>query len=237
LALLFWAAGKTRRVSWLKRMKLNLLISILFISCFAGCSTLDYVRYMDTQINNEWNIYGGRYVSRHSLFVQVGFQYKDKNENVNIIPESLGDYIITVGPPFIPVIPMPPIYLLPDKNKLVFDVAISSLKNNCFINLSKIKLTVNGITNETPQVLLDRDSTEFFDWEAINIHSPDSSQYVINISNNKLHFKIKSNENISHIDSVIITIEGIRINNKNISIPKLFLIRKGKFYYVPATAA
>lgn len=192
---------------------------------------------MDTKKNNKWHISGGEYVSRHSNFLQVGFQYNGKNVSVNITPEPLGAYIITFGPPFIPVIPLPPIYLFPDGNKLIFDVSISSLNNNCFVNLSEIKLTVNGNANERPQVLLDKDSTEFFDWEAININSPDSSQYVVNISKNKFSFKIKSNENISNIDSVIITIKGIKINNTYISIPKLFLIRKGKFYYIPATAA
>ena len=192
---------------------------------------------MDNQKNNEWHISAGEYISRHSDFMQSGFQYNDKDISIKIMPEPLRAYTITLGPPYIPIVPFLPIYLFPDRNELICDVSISSLNNNSFIDLSKIKLSINGFINEYPKVLIDKDTTEYFDWEVINIYSPDSSQYVINISQKKLAFKIKSNANINHIDSISIIIEGININNRNIKIPELLLIRKGKFYYMPYSAA
>jgi len=213
-------------------------IIIIFTTLFVGCSELDWVRYVELQDDSTWHTSGQRRVGRSLGFTQSGFQYDIEGLSITVRPEPLRSYVVLIGPPFVPIIPFIPIYLFPDNDLLQIEITIKDSQGDKILNLKEFQFhTLQDSSNDSFDIFIQKDSLQYTVWRRINLNLKDSSQYLLQCSNKPIALKFISKSPISKIDKMSIILNGIRKEEKSLHVPSLILIRRGKFYYEPMTAA
>jgi hypothetical protein len=212
------------------------LLLILICLTITGCSSLNWVRYADSVENTKWQPHEGMQISRGVRFVQPSFRYEKDGMICKVYPKANGVYPITVGPPFLPIIPFIPQYLFPREDYFELEIELTDSSENKEIDLRMVRLiTLDDEANDEPTIYIERDSLTFIQWRLVSPLSSESEQYVIHLSRKPVCLRVMLNSAKS-ADSVSLQLYGIISGRDSIAIPELTLERKGKFWYEAASA-
>lgn len=219
----------------------NSIILIFGIFLLQGCSQLLWMKYLEPTSSDQWYESGGTIPERRSVsFRQPGYAYQRDSLTVGICPEVLDDFLISMGPPFVPLIPFIPQYIMRAERKLVLQVTLTDFSEKSLYDLRGIAVVLDR-TQRIPPVQCEIeqiDSLRHISWKRVNTFSRDSLGFNLKISANRTRVRYMFDVVPSEYDSLVILIKGIRtINNEFFQIPDLKLIRKGRFLYESVSSA
>jgi hypothetical protein len=219
----------------------NKFILIFTSIIIQGCSQLLWIKYLEPAPISQWQTSGSISPQRRSVyFEQPCYAFVRDSLSVRICPEVLDDFLISFGPPYVPIVPFIPGYLLLHERPVALQLTLADSSNSCIFDLREVSVCINSIQSLTPtKITIERiDSLHRIHWDLIDGNSRDTSMFFIPISTERTRLRYVFDIFPSDFDSLAIIIQGLsKTTGIPSTIPRLHLIRKGRLLYESMSAA
>jgi hypothetical protein len=216
---------------------------IIFLSSILiqGCSQLLWIKYLEPDTPGQWQASGVMFPQRRSVqFGQPCYAYRESSFTVRVCPELLSDFLISLGPPYIPIVPFVPQYLFSPERPFVLELSIADSSNNSMFDPRQVAVRLDSTRFLSPtEIRIERiDSLRRIHWEAISPSPLDTSVGFIPISSFRTRVRCVFDIFPSEFDSLAISVRRLtRTSGSTLPIPELRLVRKGRLLYESMSAA